>query len=437
VSVFAVSFARMPILLDVLSFAVFTGFAFVSVCAMTRGGRGWPWRILAFGTLAAVDAALEVLWMRGNLRLDLWLGICFAVKWTAISAMVFLLSRDPLGRRLFLSIVYGAYAVCYAAAFHLLAYRNVFGLPGGVAGAVGLAVVAAANLAFLFWVLPSVPQGGGLKWRDPCMGAAVLLLHLFGAGIWPLSVVTASAPNCILFALVSVTAWVVFPLLCRSLRIRLVNAQISHNLELMLSEVKARRSAIDLSRRIRHDQRHHRAQIAEYMLLGQYERVFDYLKELDEEDWEAPTDKLVWCENETVNAILSGCARKAAAAGVEFVAEAHVGRMVGLPDVELVAVFANLIENAVEAAEKLEGATSPVKVLVRQRAFGIGITVTNPVPTGFALSADGFPCAEPGLGMESVRRVVGRHDGTWTYELNDGLLTCQAILMLERDEPCA
>jgi len=440
---------------DILSYAVFTGFASVALCAITRVGRGWPLQLLGLAALGANDVLLERLWRFGAMPMDRWLAVCFAAKWIVFAALVLGLSRESPGRRLFLAITYGVYAACCSAAFHWFAYRNAFGLSsaGNVAvGIVGLVLVAAMNLLFVFWILPQMPRDGRVfRWRDPCLTAGVMFFAMFVSGFWPVSVVSAPVRFCVPFAVASVFAWVAFPILCRSMRDRLKNVDVEHSLELMMAEVKVRRTAIDLARRLRHDQRHHRAQIAEYMLRGQYERVFAYLRQLDDEAQEAPTDKLVWCENETVNAILSGASRKAAAGGVAFDAEVHVERTVALPDVELVAVVANLVENAINACGKREGqdqgsrsrkAFSPLSTLppdldlpkvtctLRQREFGIGITVTNPVPEGFSLSDRGLPCAEPGVGMESVRRVVERHGGQWTYELKDGVLRCQVILML-------
>jgi len=74
-----------------------------------------------------------------------------------------------------------------------------------------------------------------------------------------------------------------------------------------------------------------------------------------------------------------------------------------------------------------------VTCTIRQRENGIGLAVTNPVPEGFALSAAGLPCTVPGIGLESVRRVVSRHRGQWLYTLADGVLKCQVMLRF----PCA
>jgi len=419
-------------LLDILSYAVSITCEFSVLCAITRVGRGWLLQFCGLFLIVALDVTLERWRLMSSVSLAPWLTTFFSLSMIVFSALVFALSRYGYGQRLFLALLYGTYAAFYASVFHLLAYRgtetavrNVFGLPPPWADLTGLAVIIAANAGFVFWVLPRVPRDGvGFRWTEPCCFAGAMFLLVYGSGIWPISIVDAPFPSCLLFAFVSVAAWVLFPILCRHIRDRQRNAEVEHSLNLMTTEVKMRRAAIDEARRMRHDQRHHRAQVAEYLLLGQTDRALAYLDELDEAARATPTDRLIWCENETVNAILSVCSRKAAAQGVGFSAEADVNRPLGLSEVETVAVIANLVENAIEACERGE-----VTLRIRQHEFGFGVTVSNPVPMGFALSATGLPCDKPGVGLESVRRVIERHRGTWTYAVKDDVLKCQVILM--------
>jgi len=77
----------------------------------------------------------------------------------------------------------------------------------------------------------------------------------------------------------------------------------------------------------------------------------------------------------------------------------------------------------------LSTSSPQVTCTLRQHDYGIGITVANHVAAGFALADNGLPCAEPGVGMESVRRIVEKRKGTWAYDLKDGVLTCQVVLI--------
>jgi len=415
---------------EILSYVAFIGFEFVALCAMTRGGRGWPFRLLGFVVLLGVDFLLDRWWRRGLMSLDEWLAVCFLCNWVTLAVLTVVLSRESLGRRIFLALAYGAYAVCFAVVFHLFAYRNVCGLPEMAAGAIGLVVVGGMNLVFLHWILPWMPRENRVyRWRDPCIVAGAVFANMFACGLWPISAVTAPVRHGLAFVLASFTAWVAFPLLCRAMRDCWCRISAEHNLELMVSEVNVRRAALDEARRLRHDYRHHCIVLGDLLLKGKTKVALEYLNVLDEGKGDLPDVTRIWCENETLNAILAGSARKAAAKGVVFSAEAHVERMSPLPDVEMVAVVANLIENAIDACEKVKGdGRGKVVVIFRQRGNMFGLTITNPVSSDFRLSPVGMPCVEPGVGLCSVKRVIEHHSGDWQYTLENGLLTCEVMM---------
>jgi len=421
-------------LTDILLYVVLIGFEFVALCAMTRVGRGWPWQLVGLLVLVGLKASMEAWYRLASPSYALWVMGCFIGAWFAFAALVMCLSRERCGRRLFLATTYGMYSVCHLSAFHALTFRNVFDLSDGWACAAGLAVISAANLVFIFVILPLIPRDGDkCSWTMPCIAVGFLFILLCVSGVWPISVLSASGLESIPFMVTLVISWVVFPGVCRFLRDMLHRGDVERNLAMLMAEMKERRAVIDQARRLRHDQRHHRVQLAEYLLRGQNDRALAYLRELDDEAAETPTDRLVWCNNETINAILASGARKAAAhGGVEFSAELHVEPTIDLPDLELVVVLANLIENAIHAACACGGRSRPqVRVRLRQRTHGLGIQVENPVPPDFTLSAKGMPCENPGIGLESVRWVVERHSGEWSYTLADGVLTCNVVLMVK------
>ena len=391
----------------------------VTLIAVTRTGRG-------SAVLASVGyAALYGLWTWGGVALGLDLSealrLTACVMLVPFTALVVALSRGDAARQLFVAL---DYQICLAATLpfaHLLLFRasSPWGLPAACA------VVVAVHVLFLGVLLSRVPRTEKtFRWREPCAAAALLLLLLYATGVWPLSPATGGGRELAVFAVTGFAAGASLPLLYASVGFQMRTLGACRALERLSADVAVRREAIDAARRQRHDQRHHRIVLAEYLLRGQVDRALAYLEQLDAEAGATLTDRLVWCENDTINAILSGSARKAAAKGVRLEVAASVDRTVAVPDVDLVALVANLIENAVNASA--DGDT--VAVTLRQRERTVGMTVTNRVPSGFALTADGLPGARTGVGLESVRRIVARHRGELAYTLADGRLTCRAML---------
>jgi len=141
-------------LFDILSYVVITGFEFVALCAMTHGGRGWAWRFFGLLTLTGVDVLMEFIAHHVQMTSELWVALFFVLGGSVMSALIVALSRDSFGRRLFLSLVYGAYGTSFASVFNFFAYRLC--CAGCIT--VALAGVVVLNVAFFAWVLPQMPQ---------------------------------------------------------------------------------------------------------------------------------------------------------------------------------------------------------------------------------------------------------------------------------------
>jgi len=418
--------------------AVLLALQFATLCRVTHVARGWLRTGAGFALYVAANGAF--LWGCAAAGLAPLAAVRLGclVLWLPFVALTVALSRDDRWRTLFVAMDYVAYLTAVLPVCHLLAFRNpeVFG--GGLI--CSLVFLVAAHAFFLFALLPLVPRpNGALPWRLGCLVAFVLFALLYATGIWPHSLVTAGWQEATAFLLASATAWIVFPMMSAGMRSYLRDLGIQRNLALMANEVTMRREAIDAARRQRHDARHHRIVLAEHLLRGQVDKALAYLEQLDGEAAETPTDKFIWCGNDTINAILSGLSRKAKARGVVLEVTANVESKVDIPDIDLVTVIANLVENALNAGERMEdsgegrenGEKRKVGVMLRQRERTFGMTVTNPVPKGFALSGKGLPCEEPGIGIESVRRVVERHGGELVYLTHEDVLECQAMMRID------
>jgi len=419
-----------------ITYVVVIALDFSVVCAITKVARGWWWQGVGLVFMIGVSAAVEVWGWRDEVPLPQWMLLAYVVSFVVHAILIGGLSRDRWGRRLFLLLTHFVYYSGYFAVFYAIVFRNCFGLSVWGTWTMGLVTLVVAYFGLIYWVLPQVPEDNvKLHWRQPCLFAGSLLVVIFASGVWPVSIYSAPIRYCMPFVVVSIISWLVCPGLFRMQRMYRHHIDIERNLELLTVEMQMRRTELDLSRRIRHDHRFHRIQLAEYLLRGQTEQALAHLRKMDEEALNGQAKSRFWCRNETLNAIISGGARKAESQAVEFAAEVHAVEELWLPDMDAVAVLANLIDNAINGAASCRtGDAKPaepsrVAVNIRQREHGIGITVSNSVPSDFALSARGLPCAQPGIGMESIQLVVSRYAGECVYRLENGILTCQVVLM--------
>jgi len=395
--------------------------------AVTRVAYGWTKTLLGLLVFFAAVAATVTIARLAGFNPKNFAPYGFSVGFgTWLAVTIALSRRGSRSAAFFEGVLCGAHQLATACiCFVLMAHVR----PAGLAKALASALMLVLGVSMIGLLLPRVRRiSRAVDWRTLNVGACLLLALVYSTGFRPIWVAGCSWHEALPFAFSVLTLVSFFPIVfhlserCQEAdRLKLAE----ESTRLMAEEMRTRRAAIDAARRQRHDARHHRIVLAEHLLRGHVDRALDYLERLDQQADRTSTNKLIWCENDTINAILSGLWRKARARGVVLEVTANVEREMNLPDVDLVAVVGNLVENAIKATGK-----GTVTVALRQRERTVGMTVTNPVPEGFALSADGLPCEAPGVGLESVRRVIERHGGELVYTLRDGVLECQALLKI-------
>jgi len=272
-----------------------------------------------------------------------------------------------------------------------------------------------------------------VDWRLLNVVVCILLALVYATGFWPIWAAGGTVRGALPFVFAVLMLVLFFPLvfhLSEKSREAARVGRVEENVRLMADEMRVRRAAIDEARRVRHDRRHHCSAIAELLCAKQVDKALAYVRDLDDE-LRGSSETLVWCENETVNAILSGCLRKAQAAHATLEAVASVPRLLEISDVELVAVLSNLIENAIQGSVRSQDPdlrTRPSVFVQLECQNGVlRFRVGNTVPDGFVLH-DGWPCETPGIGLQGVRAVVARHGGGLDYVLEEGRLTAQGFL---------
>jgi len=399
--------------------------------ALTRVAYGWA---RTLGAYFVYFAALAVVFPRspfvhggedgaaGMLSVSF---ICFFCLWTVLSLVM---SRGAFGRRFFATILCGIHQLI-AFSVSLLLMRHLKSENVGTLLATGL-------MALMGWFLiarirPRIRKmPDNLGWAYLNVTAVALFVLLYSAGIWPVFVATGAPDHVLVFFIATVVAIVFFPMaLAFSEKSRLVStlAMVEDNLRTMAGEMTSRGEMIAAARQVRNDSRFRRATLAEMLRQGKVEEAIAFLEKHDDENTELKLAESVWCENETINAILSGYSRKAASAGLHFSAMASVSAQCNLPEVELVEMVSNLLEVAIGAAD----VKGEVTCLLRQRTGSFGVTVTNTVSPDFRLNADDLPVIRPNDSLASVSRLTRKYKGEYHYQVADGILTCDVLLSVE------
>lgn len=208
---------------------------------------------------------------------------------------------------------------------------------------------------------------------------------------------------------------------------RLQQNQKTLDLQLKQSvrEIGALRESQELARRYRHDIRHHLQYVSACIENGQGEQAQAYIsgicKEID-------AQKVAqYCENETVNLILSAFAGRADKEGVDLKVQGELPAVVAVPDSDLCVLLSNALENAIHACRTI---TDPEKSRVIDVQFfmreeKLFLQVTNPCGEEVRFE-NGLPVSDRpnhGIGVQSICAIVDRYHGIYTFSARDGIFT--------------
>ena len=191
------------------------------------------------------------------------------------------------------------------------------------------------------------------------------------------------------------------------------------------------RKYMDETRTMRHDFRQHLLVMDGYAKSGEIEKLKDYISQFTVtfNDYRAP--------------IAANPALDAVATHYEAMAEeqnTHIKWIIGLPEqlplpeADFIAIFGNLVENALIAVREIPEDDRTVHVTARMITDAmLGLTVKNPYAGTIKFNKNGLPRTDKaghGIGLTSVSAVAGRYNGTLDISTADGVFSASVLLYL-------
>ena len=183
---------------------------------------------------------------------------------------------------------------------------------------------------------------------------------------------------------------------------------------------------------LRHDMRHDMVLIDAYLDAGEPELIRALAASIN-----SALDETVprrFCENITVNGILSNASRLAEKRQIAFTCEATVPpELPNVSEFELAAVIANLTENALDAAAQLPPEQRRASVRIRQVLRQLVVEVTNSYAGELRFSREtGLPLSEKGeghgYGLRSVQSFARKNNALFSCETEDGRFIVRLLL---------
>lgn len=177
----------------------------------------------------------------------------------------------------------------------------------------------------------------------------------------------------------------------------------------------------------RHDMRHHFALLHNLALKGRIEEIKDYLRAA-QSDMDAITP-VRFCENETVNLILSSFTDKAKQSGTMLTVDAKLPNSLPFSDTELCSLFSNALENAIHACENITDSNKRfIKLRMYSKNNKLCIDIRNSYQTEPVFHL-GLPVSKEqghGFGTKSMVHIVEKHGGICQFSVKGGWFIFQA-----------
>lgn len=181
----------------------------------------------------------------------------------------------------------------------------------------------------------------------------------------------------------------------------------------------------------RHDLRHHLMMIDSLLSVDNAQQAASYIRKIvDEIEAIVPVR---YCENETLNLLLSAFAGKSTSAGVSLSVKANLPQNLNLPDTELCAILSNGLENALNAVRLLQDHPSKtIDVFCGIKQNNLLIEIKNPY-AGQITIRDGLPQPDDHkrhYGCRSIQSIVQRRNGVCRFDTTNHIFIMQVALPL-------
>lgn len=179
----------------------------------------------------------------------------------------------------------------------------------------------------------------------------------------------------------------------------------------------------------RHDYHNHMQVLTAYLEAGEVERARAFLDEINENL--VKVDSVIKTGNTMVDAILNSKISLMTAKEIRVDATAHVPAALAVADVDLCVIIGNLLDNAMEACERLPAEGRFVRIYISVKGTHLYMSFTNAAGKKQMKVGNIFAStkgADHGFGLSRVDALVAQYGGYLTRASEDGGYTTEVIL---------
>ena len=363
-----------------------------------------------------------------NWALQFFVG--FVLSLVGQYVIFFVTTKGKLAQRIFTMLTYSIFFCIVMSLFTM--FNGTFGQRHWAFTALIQAVLLFAIVTyFLCYVCPlcrAASKNITTGWTPLIFVNIVFIITIILSSVFPVRLTTFRDPAVITFIFLSVSIMAVYPVIfsnINSMSEAATKREVIRQNKLLLAQIEAENKQLAADSQARHDRRHHNLVMLEFANNNDIESVREYLRTLVKNEGEV-WGEVRYCENMTVNTVLTVYERRAKENGISVKISATASRDLDVSPQDLVIVIANLFENAIHATEKLKGNSEPIDIYIKESVQRLLIKVENPCKNNLAFDESSF-----GVGIRSVIATTNKYDGMYDFAAEDGIFSAKISLNLK------
>lgn len=215
--------------------------------------------------------------------------------------------------------------------------------------------------------------------------------------------------------------------------------EIARQLDAQRQELIRVNQQMEQGRIYRHDMRHHLSVLNDLAENEKTEDIRSYINSLNTRILDL--EKVGYCENTAVNAVLSTYIGKAKQEDVCIEAKVNIPVELPIDAFDICTVLANALDNAVTACRSAQGERCIYISSNLHENGNFSVDIKNPCETPVEFGRDGFPVSrggrDHGFGMKSIDAIVRKYNGILRCTCDDGVFRLSAVLFSPDNVPSA
>lgn len=281
----------------------------------------------------------------------------------------------------------------------------------------------------------------GTRWLQLCIIPLLFYASVYSIMIWP-SNIDENPENFLGILIILILMIVSYMIIFRSMEHYEEMEKQREDFALMEKYAAGMRQQLELMRVneeknaiLRHDMKHYSVVLSGYLKNGDYGKLKEVmagtLSRLEELKCET------WCENVSVNSIVSQYLEEARMNGLKFDCRMDVPSKLPVDEFEFAVVLSNLLSNAVREASADAGHPGEVRVYAQRIKGQLAMEITNTFVNEVIFGGDGLPISKRGLGhgygSRSIQAFVRKYGAIYDCQVEGRWFCVRLAIKMEPD----